>query len=272
MEPEENEELGFRNELEKLKLQGEFGAKFFSGNTDLPPEIEAEWLKNVRAFEEVYQDTPDRKLRDIIGNPAFMPIAELMPDQLEAELKKLTDLLAENHIAIDHDDEVPLGEIYRFITEDLMDHEMQVFGLPGMVTHIIYEEFYPNHLKDIIRRCEDFCRMLFEKSEYLENELDHELVFATGEIMSSKELVEKANDWFDTYPSFTVNKLGFMKPEFTLEQGMGHVHFFIDYDTHTEGGNKLNFTGPGIFYVHYIYGSWFICGMDFPGFKEWAFR
>ena len=144
--------------------------------------------------------------------------------------------------------------------------------MPGMVCHFIYEEFYPNHEKDIIRFCESFCRNLFGKSdEYLDVELDHELVFANGVVMNNKQFVDKAKLWFDAFESFTLSQLRFMKPEFSLEQGMGHVNTWFDYDAKLEDGSSINFSGPGIFYMHFIYGFWYICGMDFPGFKEWAF-
>jgi len=38
--------------------------------------------------------------------------------------------------------------IYKFITEELFDHEMDDIMLPGFVHHFIYEEFHPNHEYD----------------------------------------------------------------------------------------------------------------------------
>ena len=152
-----------------------------------------------------------------------------------------------------------------------MDHETEVYDLPGWQTHLIYEEFYPNHEKDIIRHCESFCKSLFGQSaEYLDHELDNEMAFASGAVLTSKEFVERAISWFEAYDSFTVNRLLFMKPEYDLAQDLGHVHTYIDYDANMEDGTTIHFEGPGIFYMHLMYGYWSICGMDFPGFKEWA--
>jgi len=279
MEPEENDELSFENELERLKIQGEFGATFFTASEGLPPEIEAEWLKNVRAFEENYAKTPIQTMRETLGNPVLTPLEQISPENVEGELEKLLGLLGTHNIAIDHDDDVPPQEIYRFLMEDLMDKELDAFGsfgmgmpgVPGMVTHLIYEEYYPNHYKDIIRHCESFAERLFDrKEEYLDSELDDGLVFSTGQIMSKEEFVEKAKAWFANHISFTLTDLRFMKPEFSLEQQMGHVHTWLEYDAMGLDGSITNFKGPGIFYMHYLFDYWHICGMDFPGFKEWA--
>ncbi len=271
MEPEENDDLKFENELEKLKQQGEFGGKFFEGNADIPPELEAEWLKNVRAYEESYQNAPKKKVGEIIGNPVFTPVSEIDPALIEVELEKIFELLAANNIALDYNDDVPASEIYRFVTEELINHEMDVMDIPGMVNHFIYEEFYPNHAKDIFRQCDSFLIQLFDKKdENLDMKLDRGLVFANGTIMDETEFIEKAKRWFDSYECFRVNKLAYMAPVFDLEQEMGHIDAWFDYDCVLQDGSFTNFSGPGIVYVHYIYGSWLICGMDFPGFKEWA--
>jgi len=74
----DNDELNMENELEKLKMQAQFGAKFFPGNMELPPELEAEWLKNVRAFEEQYQNAPPlQTMAQILGNPGVKPLHEI---------------------------------------------------------------------------------------------------------------------------------------------------------------------------------------------------
>ncbi len=274
MEPGEMDELKFENELEKLKQQGEFGGKFFEGTADIPPELEAEWLKHVRAYEESYQNAPQKTVAEIIGNPVFTPVTEIDPELIDIELEKIFELLAANHIALDYDDDVSAAEIYRFITEELINHEIDVMDIPGMVNHFIYEEFHPNHAKDIVQHCDSFCHQLFDKrDEYLDHELDDEMAFPNNVIMSKKQFVEKAKLWFDAYKKFSVNQIGFMKPEFDLEQQLGHVNTWFDYDAILEDDSIINFSGPGIFYMHLVYGEyWCIYGMDFPGFKEWAFN
>jgi len=271
MENEETEKLKFQNELEKLKMKAEFGANFSDGDSELPPEIEAEWLESVRKFEENFEKSNQKKIGELLGSPVFTPVTEIAPENIEGELEKILDMLGEKGIKLDHDEDVPVAELYRFITEELMDHETDVYDMPGWQTHIIYEEFYPNHEKDIFRHCENFCESLFkQKAEALQYELDSELVFSSGAVLIRDEFIEKAKSWFEAYDSFTVNRLLYKKPEYNLEQCMGHVHLFLDYDANLEDGSSSHFEGPGIFYLHYIHDYWMICGMDFPGFKEWA--
>jgi len=267
----EEEELKFQNELEKLKMKAEFGAFFMEGESGIPPEIEAKWLENVRKFEEEHENTSARKIGDILGNPTFIPLAELSPENIEAELEKILDRLGEQGIELDHDEDVPMAELYRFVTEELMDHETEVYDMPGWQTHIIYEEFYPNHEKDILRHCDSFSHSLFsQKADALKYELDREMAFASGAVLTSEEFIERAKKWFDSYDHFTLNRLMYMKPEYDLNQDLGHVHTFVDYDAYLEDGSFVHFEGPGIFYMHLEFDYWNICGMDFPGFKEWA--
>src|ERR1700722_17845561 len=115
---QDDDALKFENELEKLKLQGEFGANFFGGSGNIPPEMEAQWLKNVRAFEESYNNAPEKTIAEIIGNPDLTPVSEIREENIGAELDNLCRLLAKHNIVIDHDEDVPAREIYRFITEE----------------------------------------------------------------------------------------------------------------------------------------------------------
>ena len=152
MENAEDEALKFENELEKLKMKAELGASFFEGNADLPPEIEAQWLKNVRAYEENYENMKPQKIRDVLGDPTLIPVSEISDENIEAELERMKELMGSKGIILDHDKEVPMKELYRFIVDEMMDHETDMFDMPGWQTHIIYEEFYPNHEKDILDR------------------------------------------------------------------------------------------------------------------------
>ena len=51
-DPEQN--LRIENEILKLKMQAERGALFGGNMQDLPPEMEAEFLKNVQQFEDSF--------------------------------------------------------------------------------------------------------------------------------------------------------------------------------------------------------------------------
>ncbi len=98
---------------------------------------------------------------DFIGKPPFKPWDSLTPEQIGTELKRLQSIMAKNAVALDcicrYDDIV----IYRFLTEELFSHEMDLIRIPGMTHHFIYEEFHPNHDHDLRQQAESFLRSLF---------------------------------------------------------------------------------------------------------------
>ena len=55
---DKNNRLRKENEEKRQKLSEEYGAVFggMSGNTELPPEIESQFLDNIMAFEDNWKD------------------------------------------------------------------------------------------------------------------------------------------------------------------------------------------------------------------------
>src|SRR5690606_22942096 len=51
--------------------------------------------------------------------------------------------------------------IYRFITEELVEHQMDDMRIPGMTLHYAYEEFHPNHDYDLRLGAEYFVVPIF---------------------------------------------------------------------------------------------------------------
>lgn len=64
-----DERLKAENEFLKMKIMLERGAQFGYGeNKPLPPEIENEFLKNIVAFEEQFEEHKRIKVFDKIGH------------------------------------------------------------------------------------------------------------------------------------------------------------------------------------------------------------
>ena len=147
-DPQEN--LRMENELLKLKLQAQFGAKLGEGET-LPPEIENEFLKNVFAFEQNLGDYTPIKVVELLGSPDFKKAAELDEASLKIEYDRLIELLNEKSMAVDFIRPRNDRFMYQFITEELFDHETDN-SMPGMTMNFIYEEFHADHDLDIRSR------------------------------------------------------------------------------------------------------------------------
>ena len=124
------------NELKKKKLEENYGAQF-SKNSELPSEIESEWLNHIEQFEQQFEKKETIKLWDYIGKPAFKKINEIESGLISDELNRLFNMLHENSIMLDTLSDVDDRELYRFITDELFEHEMDNIRIEGMTTNFI---------------------------------------------------------------------------------------------------------------------------------------
>ena len=269
-DPEEN--LHIENEILKLKMQAERGA-YFGGSQNLPPDIENSFLQNVQQFEDAWKDAKQVKVYELLGKPDYKKESELDDREIKTELKKLFDLLENNDMPLavlgDYDPRI----IYKFITEELFEHETDDVQLPGMTKNFTYEEFHPNHKMDIHERAMEFLSDWFEQNfnEY-SWELNSTFILSDGRMMSKAEVLKKINNVFDSYSSFTNAKYAIAEPSFQWNDehatGMGHAEGMVKYDAMLENGELIHFDAPFKLYMSNEYGWWSIFYFIFPGF-EW---
>lgn len=161
--PVNKEALRFENEFLKAKISAEFGADHMDTSEDCPPEIENEFLKGVIRFEEAMKNAKEIRIYDFIGKPEFVKEQDLSDEQLPVELERVTELLGEKNIMCDVICPVDDRVLYKFLTEELFQHNTMNTFIPGMGTHFIYEEFHPNHEYDTDNKCEDILKAFFAK-------------------------------------------------------------------------------------------------------------
>ena len=268
-DPKEN--LRMENELLKLKLQAQFGAKLGAGET-LPPEIENEFLKNVFAFEQNLGDYKPIKVVDHLEKPDFPKATNLDDDSLKREYNRLMELMEKKSIAIDFIRPREERFKYQFITEELFAHETGN-SMPGMTTHFIYEEFHADHDLDIRNRTDDFLRDWFRKEfNEFSSELGYQFILPNGQTLTREEMLAKIKNVFDSYRIFkncqvALNDVRFQWNDET-QTGMGHAEGGVRYDAVLETGETLHFEGPFKLYLSNEDGWWSIFYFVFPGF-EW---
>jgi hypothetical protein len=155
-------DLKAENNLLKQKLRDEHGMQMQEAS-DLSPEMENEWLKNVYDFEQKFKDAKRVRIYDYIGRPAYSPWDILTPEQTRKELQRLELLMENNGVELSclcsYDD----ATIYRFITEELFQHEMDDMRIDGMTSHFTYEEFHPNHDYDLRQHTSRFLKAMFTR-------------------------------------------------------------------------------------------------------------
>lgn len=150
------------NESKKRELEEKYGADFSTSESKASPEIESQFLQHIEEFEQQYQNAGRVTVRQFVGDPVFKKPEEIPGDQLETELTTVLEHLAQHNVQIDFLCDVPLGERYRFIIEELLDKETDDIRIEGMQHHFIYEEFHPNDQYDATMFAEDFLHFLLD--------------------------------------------------------------------------------------------------------------
>jgi hypothetical protein len=124
-------------------LREEFGVKAWDSFAPLPPEVENEYLDQVIEFERQYKTGGVTTVRHFIGNPPIRRIDQIRPGELRNELRWLTEMLNSNNIEVHFSRPVPDLELYRFVTEELLDYPIDNVRITGMTHAFVFEEFHP---------------------------------------------------------------------------------------------------------------------------------
>lgn len=267
--PGENEEENLRmeNELIKLKMQAEFGAQSFAA-PGMDPALENFFLRNVSEFEKNHRIVPT-KVYEMLGRPVFKKASELSDVELSIELDRLVKFLEEKYMAV-YFDEVNNRTRYRFITEELFEHESTFKPMPGMTTCYNYEEFHPNHEKDIRQQAEGFIEQWFKQSlDERSWELGNEFILPDRRILAKADVVKQCRNIFDAYKAFVdchykIIDIGFQVDD---ETQMGHAEGMVKYDAMLENGEQARIGGVFKLYMSLDCGWWNIVHIVFPGFN-----
>ena len=268
-DPEQN--LRIENEILKLKMQAERGALFGGDMKDLPPEVEAEFLKNVQQFEDSFDKASLITIYEYIGQPEYKKAEELMPEEVKVEITRITELMHSKNIILEVLGQYELSVIYKFITEELFQEKIREVNFPGYIHNFIYEEFHPNHNIDIARTAQDFFDHWFEKGFDENNtELASQLITAEGKIFSKEEVIEKLRNCLNSYQRFINIKFKGSETAFEWDEkdgkGLGHAEGMFSYDAEIESGETIHIEGPFKLYMINETGLWQIFYFVFPGF------
>jgi len=265
------ENLRMENELMKLKMQAERGALFGGNMKELPPEVEAEFLRNVQQFEESYDNADQVTIYECIGKPVYKEVDELKPAEVETELKRIIELLHSKNIILEVLGKYELSVIYKFITDELFQERIREVNFPGYIHSFIYEEFYPNHNVDIGRTAQEFLDHWFEK-KFDEDcfEFADQIVNTEGKTYGKDEVISKLRACMDSYKEFTNIKFKGTDTSFewdeTENRGLGHAEGIFKYDAEIESGETIRIEGPFKLYMINKDGFWKIFYFVFPGF------
>ncbi len=173
------------SQAKKDKLRDEYGMQFEYTDSRLSPEAENEWLDHVLEFERQFEQARCITVRERIGNPPIQPLSDLPPYAVDEAVTALLDLLGAHDIAVDFLGDVDEAEAYRYLTEELLDQEMDDIRIEGMVTHFTYST--PEY--DVQMWVENFVLDVFthEKEYFLPGLAKQPLFNAQGEPITAQQ-------------------------------------------------------------------------------------
>jgi hypothetical protein len=244
------------NAFKRLKISIEHGGNYSSkGNANMPPEIEGQFLDYILNFENTSKNAKQISVFEKLGKPEYKPESTLSDEEITVELERI-ELLMQNQgvnldVLGDYIDEERL--IYKFITEELLEHEIDDMNIPGLRTCFIYEEFHPNHEYDLKRDTEHFLQIFFNtKDDYYTESHKEE---ATNHL--------DLNNFRSLFEEFEMTFFEFQ--EITFDEHNAIVRFKIDFWAKMDGkDSKISYSGDGNITFKFEYGYWYLREVTLP--------
>jgi hypothetical protein len=127
------------NDAKRTELEERYGMRFSRiGNSEIHPELEAQWLDHIAEFQRCLEGGEQITLREFVGFPEVRPLKEIDASEIEGELERLLDQLAEHEVFVDFPDSIEAALAYRFVAEELLDEEICDIRMPGMRLHFVF--------------------------------------------------------------------------------------------------------------------------------------
>ena len=269
-DPQKQNDLALENEIRKLKMQAVYGARFGEFEA-IPPEIEEAFLDQVEAFERSWANRRTVTVYDHIGQPAIRPLEELRQEELENEIDRLEELLGIHGIQLSFVGSYPAATRYAFLTGEFMQHQFEMVPVPGMTVCFIYEEFHPDHQRDICEEVEEFFSHWTEKRpEFLEYRLSDPMLAPEGRSFPRKFVMARIRQVLGSFDSFSLDQLQIEELQFTYckeeESGSGSARGRVSYEARMETGEVIRYSGSIYFGLRNVGYGWVIEGFEIPGF------
>lgn len=260
------DEFDVESQFLRFKLELEFNLR--GGNaTTLQPVVENQWLNYIYNFEQQYKEVKRIKIYDFIGRPVFKKMEQLKPEEIGVELDRILSVLAEKKMALDRTCEYDHATIYRFVTEELFEHEIDNVAIEGTVTHFIYEQFHPNHDHDLRKYADEFIDIVFRKKwDRFDSHCFAGRVGFKGSEYDNTGIAGIIQAFQEGHDSFSVEQFQIQDVKFDLDKVHAEVEGRIRY--RAKGNGNRYFEGTCKITFLFQWGYWYIDGFRLPGFGD----
>lgn len=208
----QEENLKAENDFLKMKIMLERGGHFSdTGESEIPAQVENEFLKGVIEFEGQFERQKMIKIFDKIGRPGqFKPVSEIADQKIKEAWSELSDYLAKYNINLDVcSPNISPRELYRFTTEELFEHEMEDISIPGMIQVFIYDEFHPDPVYDNSLVAQDCIRYILQQEplEWIYDFREQNLRLNDHFPLTIEHLRKLANNFKNSYDDIKIDEM-----------------------------------------------------------------
>ncbi len=265
---DEERELRLKNQLKKIELTAKYNAEFHEGDSKAPAHIEEQWLDQIEEFEKQFEQNKRTTVRAFIGNPTFKSLSEISSAKLQEEIDHVFDILGSNNINVDFLCDVLPEEVYRFLTEELLDEEMDDIRIEGMNHNYIYEEFHPNDEYDAKQWAEDFLSGIFwlETDLYSHQLADEGLIDPQNQPITKEQMLKDILDFRKSFLSFERPELNIISCSVDGDRATVTIH--INWSGEIDERSSFNKSGTSTLrLIRSQYGGWDIVQAIVPGWN-----
>ena len=149
------EMLRHENAITRLKIQAEFGIEL-NTISEMNPAVENMWLNQILEYERLMQNKKMMTVGSLLTQSSYRSADELDDEEISNALHEIMSELLKNNILVDAISDVDDREMYRFITEDLVNEEVSDSMPQNMLCCYMYDEFYPDDERDVREIAEEF--------------------------------------------------------------------------------------------------------------------
>jgi hypothetical protein len=146
-EQSSRESLQEENEFMKMKLMLERGAVFGGFPAEsISPEVENDFLRSIFEMEAQFEQAEMTTIYEKIGRPThFKPVEQLSEQAIDQAWDQLYDCLQSHAIQlVACSPYVSNRELYRFVTEEFFQVEIEACDPPDVVSVFYYDYFHPD--------------------------------------------------------------------------------------------------------------------------------
>ncbi|MCX6275672.1 MAG: hypothetical protein NTV09_10750 [Bacteroidetes bacterium] len=164
----------------------------------------------------------------------------------------------------EYDDEL----IYRFITEEFFEHEVDDIQVDGMINHFVYETFHANHDYDLRRYATEFIEKVLKGSwipEFDKSDLTSEVTFR-GKQYDGDSISCIIQTFQEAFHPAEIKESSIEHVGFDLEEQFASVRLQLSYSTRPENGKAPVYSGKAFLNFKMEFDYWRICSFQLPGF------